>query len=171
MTDSRITEARSLATERQEGQFRKGSARLPYVVHCEEVAALVARYGGSEDAIVAAWLHDIVEDTDTTAEEIRARFGKAVASIVLEVTDDPGLGKEVARAQQVLSAPRKSLEAALIKAADQASNMLSIVNTPPYWSNEERLAYIAKRVLSSSDYLRQIRSRPLSQQPLRQLSA
>src|SRR5690606_33638109 len=101
-------------------------------------------HGGDEAAVTAAWLHDIVEDTPTTLIEIEERFGPEVASIVAEVTDDPKLSKADARAEQIASAPRKSPAAALVKAADQTSNMRSIVETPPYWSEEQGLAYIAK---------------------------
>lgn len=139
-----IDRAKQLATERHEGQFRKGAEKLPYIVHCEEVAGLVERHGGNEDAIAAAWLHDVIEDTKTTLEEVEALFGGAVASIVDEVTDDPDHSKEDARAEQIRSAPFKSVSAALVKAADQTSNMNSIVSTPPYWSRERRLAYVRK---------------------------
>jgi len=136
--------AEKLATERHEGQFRQGPGKVPYVTHCREVAELVASHGGSEEAVIAAWLHDAVEDTTTTITEIEDLFGPVVASIVAEVTDDPDLDKETARSQQILAAPHKSPGAALVKAADQTSNMRSIVNTPPYWPLEQRLAYIAK---------------------------
>ncbi|MBF9060307.1 HD domain-containing protein [Rhodobacterales bacterium HKCCSP123] len=143
-TTERIARAAKLAEERHRGQVRKGPEALPYVTHCEEVARLVETHGGDEDAIAAAWLHDIVEDTDTTLEEVEALFGRSVADIVAEVTDDPALDKQAARAEQVRSAPTKSPSAALVKAADQTSNMLSIITTPPYWSRQRAYDYIAK---------------------------
>ncbi len=144
MTRSRIDQGVALAAERHAGQVRYNPAGLPYVTHCEEVAALVEEHGGDEAAIIAAWLHDIVEDTPTTLAEIEQRFGGEVASIVAEVTDDPSLSKAEARAAQIASSPGKSSKAALVKAADQASNMRSLVETPPYWPEAKALAYIAK---------------------------
>ena len=144
MNSEIIEKAARLALERHEGQFRKGPARLPYVSHCEDVARLVARHGGDDIAVAAAWLHDAVEDTETTLGEISATFGEDVAGLVDEVTDDPNLEKHEARAAQIQDAGKKSPAAALIKAADQTSNMKSIVDTPPYWSREVALAYVDK---------------------------
>ncbi|MEY8095845.1 HD domain-containing protein [Falsihalocynthiibacter sp. S25ZX9] len=133
-----------LATARHAGQFRKGTNPTPYVTHCAEVAATVARHGGEAEAVSAAWLHDTVEDTETTLVEIDRLFGNAVAALVGEVTDDPSLSKEEQRRAQIATAPHKSAGAALIKAADQMSNLHSLVSSPPEWSQEKRLAYITK---------------------------
>jgi hypothetical protein len=137
MNSRPIEKAAALARERHDGQLRKGPKQLPYVTHCEEVARLVLDHGGGEAAVAAAWLHDTLEDTDTTLDEIEALFGEEVAGIVNEVTDDPRLDKAAARAAQITEAPNKSTDAALVKAADQTSNMLSMVETPPYWSKEK----------------------------------
>lgn len=134
----------ALATARHEGQFRKGPNPTPYVTHCEEVAETVTRHNGSGEAISAAWLHDIVEDTETTFAEIEELFGSAVAALVGEVTDDPSLSKEDQRKAQITSAPNKSVGAAMIKAADQMSNMRSLVSSPPSWSMDRRLGYVEK---------------------------
>jgi len=134
----------ALATSRHEGQFRKGPKPLPYVTHFEEVTEIVARHGGSDADIAAAWLHDTVEDTETTLTEIAMLFGDNVAGLVGEVTDDPDLTKEEQRKAQIATAPHKSAGAAMIKAADQMSNMRSLVTSPPEWSQEKRLAYVAK---------------------------
>ncbi len=121
----------ALATSRHDGQFSKGPNPLPYVTHCEEVAETVARHGGTEEAISAAWLHDTVEDTETTLLEIGQLFGGTVAALVAEVTDDPALSKDEQRKAQIATAPHKSAGAAMIKAADQMSNMRSLVSSPP----------------------------------------
>ena len=83
---NRIAQAAAWATELHDGQFRTGTP-LPYIVHPAAVAALVAADGGSEDEIIAAWLHDVVEDTDATIEQVRERFGNDVAAIVATCTD------------------------------------------------------------------------------------
>ena len=89
-----INRAERFARVRHDGQFRKGKAQEPYTIHLEEVAALVARWSGSERAIAAAWLHDTVEDCPpTSVAELEAVFGKGVAGIVAELTDDKSLPK------------------------------------------------------------------------------
>lgn len=140
----RIADAARFAQTVHSGQFRKGPKALPYATHCAEVADIVRQFGANEDTIIAGWLHDTVEDTDTTLGEITSLFGAAVAEIVDEVTDDPTLDKAAQRAAQISSAPQKSPGAAMVKAADQMSNMRSIVNTPPYWSRDRANAYIDK---------------------------
>jgi guanosine-3',5'-bis(diphosphate) 3'-pyrophosphohydrolase len=141
---NKIDKAAAFARMRHDGQHRKGLEKIPYATHCEEVAHIVTEHGADNATIIAAWLHDTVEDTNTTLEEIGAEFGATVAALVGEVTDDPTLSKADQRAAQIALAPNKSRGAALIKAADQISNMRSIVKTPPYWSREKALAYIDK---------------------------
>ncbi|WP_343079378.1 HD domain-containing protein [Ostreiculturibacter nitratireducens] len=140
-----ITRARSFAVERHQGQTRKGAAKEPYTVHLEEVAALVAEFGGSHEVIAAAWLHDTVEDCEPTShEEIAAIFGDAIASIVAEVTDDKNLPKEERKRLQIVNAPKKSAQAALLKICDKISNIRAIGNSPPEdWPGERQLAYLA----------------------------
>ena len=137
-----VTAAESFARRNHEGQARKGVAREPYITHVEEVASLVREFGGTDIAIAAAWLHDVVEDCDPTIDDISERFGAAVAKVVLEVTDDKDLEKSVRKRLQVESASRKSPEACLIKWADKTSNLLSIANSPPDWTSERKREYI-----------------------------
>ena len=68
------------------GQRRKYTNE-PYIVHPEEVAKLVTRYGGTENQIAAAWLHDVVEDTNITEDLIHQEFGDDIASLVCCLTD------------------------------------------------------------------------------------
>lgn len=112
--------------------------------HLLEVAELVA--GSSEgtdtNLIQAALLHDTVEDTATTMDEIRERFGDDVASLVAEVTDDKSLPKATRKALQVRNAPHKTERAARIKLADKISNLRAILATPPTdWSVERQREY------------------------------
>jgi (p)ppGpp synthase/HD superfamily hydrolase len=114
------------------------------VNHLLEVAELVA--GSSEgtdtNLIQAALLHDTVEDTATTMDEIRERFGDDVASLVAEVTDDKSLPKATRKALQVRNAPHKTERAARIKLADKISNLRAILATPPTdWSVERQREY------------------------------
>ena len=138
-----VKEAESFARINHEGQTRKGIAREPYITHVQEVATLVRDFGGTDIAIAAAWLHDVVEDCDPTIDEISKRFGAAVARVVLEVTDNKDLPKSARKQLQVESANHKSPEACLIKWADKTSNLLSIANSPPDWTSERKREYIS----------------------------
>jgi (p)ppGpp synthase/HD superfamily hydrolase len=131
----------------------KGAAQEPYINHLLEVASLVAQATDASDPaiIVAALLHDTVEDAGVTSEMIASQFGQHVADIVLEVTDDKSLPKDERKRLQVKHAPNKSREAKLIKLADKISNIRSIADSPaPDWSVERRLEYVewAKRVVA-----------------------
>ncbi len=84
-----IARAKALAYERHQGQTRKGLAAEPYITHVAGVAELVIQFGGDEETIAAAWLHDVVEDCPPTSlKDIETMFGARVASIVAETTDD-----------------------------------------------------------------------------------
>jgi 5'-deoxynucleotidase YfbR-like HD superfamily hydrolase len=100
--------------------------------------------GGSKpDAVIAALLHDAIEDQGVTAEMIASEFGKHVAEIVMEVTDDKSLPKDERKRLQVERAPHKSREAQLIKLADKISNVRAVTNSPAIdWPVQRRLDYI-----------------------------
>lgn len=102
------------------------------------------------DVLVAAVLHDTIEDTQTTEQELRTRFGDRVTSIVLEVTDDKSLPKQRRKELQVEHAGHKSREAALVKLADKTCNLRDIANAPPAdWPLQRRREYFdwAKQVV------------------------
>ena len=88
MKSALVKKAAAYARFHHEGQFRKCEAREPYITHVEEVARLVHEFGGDDLAVVAAWLHDVVEDCDPSIADIESQFGANVASIVAEVTND-----------------------------------------------------------------------------------
>lgn len=139
-----IRKARGFAEERHEGQFRKGEAREPYMVHVEEVAALVAEFGGDETAVCAAYLHDTIEDCPSTSrEELAREFSDEIASVVAELTDDKSLPKAQRKDLQVANAAKKSVRAALIKTCDKTSNLRAIADSPPAdWSTERKREYL-----------------------------
>jgi (p)ppGpp synthase/HD superfamily hydrolase len=125
-------------------QRRKGLAAEPYINHLLEVAALVASATAAPDVtvIVAALLHDCIEDGGVTQQEIAEKFGDEVAAVVAEVTDDKSLSKEERKRLQVANAPHKSSRAALVKLADKISNLRAILDSPPAdWSDERRAQY------------------------------
>jgi (p)ppGpp synthase/HD superfamily hydrolase len=120
-----ISEAAELAAHRHNGMARKGRGNEPYINHLAEVASLLSAASDSEDAelVAAGWLHDTIEDTQTTREELAQRFGLRVAGLVTEVTDDMSLPKSERRRLQVVEASQKSPGAKLIKIADKVSNI------------------------------------------------
>lgn len=141
----KLLEAASFAAQRHTGHKRKGSAGEPYINHPLEVAALLSEVGGVEDfdVLIAALLHDTVEDTGTTREEIAERFGERVAGIVAEVTDDKSLPKERRKELQIEHAPHLSTEAKLVKLGDKISNVRDVTNNPPSgWDAARRQAYV-----------------------------
>ena len=113
--------------------------------HLTEVADLVAHATGGEiDVVVAAILHDTLEDTDTTADELRSEFGSRVASLVVEVTDDKSLPKQTRKELQVQHAAHASWGAQVVKLADKTSNLRALAASPPAgWSQERRDEYLA----------------------------
>src|SRR6185312_12379761 len=112
-----------LAAHRHAGQQRKGRGSEAYVNHLAEVANLLSVACSGEDAelVAAGWLHDMIEDTETTHDELAQRFGLRVAGLVEECTDDMSLSKSERRGRQVADAPHKSDGAKLIKIADKIS--------------------------------------------------
>src|SRR5436305_4781650 len=134
-------------------QRRKGSAQEPYINHLLEVASLVTDATGGSDPnlVIAALLHDAVEDQGVASETIANDFGQHVADIVMEVTDDKSLPKDVRKSKQVESAPKKSHQAKLLKLADKISNVRAVADSPaPDWSVERRHEYVewAKSVVA-----------------------
>src|SRR3954451_3575402 len=126
-------------------QRRKGSAQEPYINHLLEVAKLVAQAteGADPQLVIAALLHDAVEDQGVKPETIARDFGRHVADIVMEVTDDKSLPKAERKRKQVETAPKKSREAKLIKLADKTSNLRAVATSPaPDWSVERRREYV-----------------------------
>ena len=152
-----IERAERFARVCHSGQCRKGAAKEPYTIHLEEVSSLVRAWGGSEEAIAAAWLHDTVEDCPPTShEDLVAEFGDRVANFVAELTDDKSLPKPKRKELQIENASKKTPEAALVKLADKTSNVGAIAKSPPEgWSLARRLQYIAwaEKVVSALPHL------------------
>lgn len=141
----RIAGAFDFAARAHTGQTRKGAAAEPYINHVADVAARLARSPRADaDTVVAAILHDVVEDTEHTIEEVEAQFGPVVAGYVRELTDDKSLPKEERKRRQVEEAPRKSDGAKRIKLADKASNLAALADSPPHrWDSDRRRDYLA----------------------------
>ena len=133
------------ASEKHRDQRRKGANASPYINHPIEVAELLARVGGVRDVevLAAAILHDTIEDTETTPEELERAFGSRVRELVAEVTDDKSLPKQERKRLQHEHAPHLSLDAKQIKLGDKISNVREIAASPPDgWPLERRREYI-----------------------------
>lgn len=138
-----VSRAAAFARNAHAGQSRKGAAKEPYVSHVEEVAGFVARHGGDDIAVAAAWLHDTVEDCAVRPDELVRLFGAEVAGVVAELTDDKSLPKARRKELQVVSAPKKSERAALVKLGDKASNVRSVGRSRPLdWEDARCRAYL-----------------------------
>lgn len=132
------------AAIKHKDQRRKNKAKDPYINHPIEVATLIQTVGkcNDENTLKAALLHDVVEDTNTSIDEIINQFGKDVANIVMEVTDDKSLSKYERKINQINSASKKSHEAKVIKLADKLSNLSSLADDPPVnWDKVTILGY------------------------------
>jgi len=133
------------AARKHRTQRRKGEGDTPYINHPVAVARMIAETGGVLDTttLVAAVLHDTVEDTDATPEEIERAFGPEVRAVVEEVTDDMSLERAVRRRMQVDHAGELSLPARLIKLADKICNIRDRIELPPdVWSASSQMEYI-----------------------------
>ena len=139
-----LLSALDFAAQRHGTQRRKDPAETPYINHVIEVAAILARNGVTDrTALLASILHDTIEDTDTTADELAELFGPEVRDVVLEVTDDKSLPKEVRKELQVEHAPTLSHAARLVKLGDKISNIRYVAHHPPEsWSVERRREYL-----------------------------
>ena len=141
------------AAEKHRDQRRKGAGASPYINHPIEVAAMLANVAAVLDVAIlaAAVLHDTVEDTRTSPEELEAAFGREVRLVVQEVTDDKKLEKADRKRLQVEHAPYLSPAAKLIKIADKIANVREVTEKPPSdWSATRRREYLdwAERVIA-----------------------
>lgn len=139
-----LLKAASFAAAKHSNQRRKGAAAEPYIDHLLEVAELVASTLSEPDTnlVIAALLHDTIEDVDVTREDLVEQFGTDVADLVVECTDDKSLRKEERKRLQILHAPHLSVRAQVIKLADKISNLRSILTSPPAgWSPERQREY------------------------------
>jgi guanosine-3',5'-bis(diphosphate) 3'-pyrophosphohydrolase len=139
-----VLKATRFAAHKHRDQRRKDAKATPYINHPITLAAILHDDGGVRDPVVlaAALLHDTIEDTQTSYEELRGAFGAEVADVVVELTDDKALPKEERKRLQVAHAPHKSDGAKLVKLADKISNLRDILGKPPAgWSTGRKQEY------------------------------
>ena len=143
MTKQLIT-AIAFAADKHRNQRRKDADASPYINHPIALANLLLNEAGVEDqrVLIAAILHDTIEDTDTTEQELVKHFGKDVADIVLEVTGDKALPKAERKRLQIEHAAHISRRAKLVKLADKICNLRDITASPPAdWSVDRKREY------------------------------
>ena len=149
-----ILNAADFAAYKHRNQRRKDEEKTPYINHPIAVAKIISEIGNIEDPeiLAAALLHDTIEDTKTTPEELIDNFGERVCNLVQEVTDDKTLPKLERKQRQIDHAKEISEGAALIKLGDKISNVTDITNTPPTnWDSNRRLEYFdwAEKVINN----------------------
>ena len=140
-----LLKAIRFSADKHRNQRRKDNAHSPYINHPIDVAQLLWDVGNVRDVsvLLAAILHDTIEDTRTHPDEIRDTFGADVLALVLEVTDDKSLPKQDRKRLQIETAPHKSIGAKLIKLADKGCNIRDLLAMPPEnWSLECRCEYL-----------------------------
>lgn len=138
MSNSLILLARDLATTAHEHQVRKFT-KEPYIVHPERVVSILSRYNRNEDLIIAAWLHDVVEDCGVWPDTIKGMFGPVVADIVVELTNvytkknHPRMKREERKLRECERIANISWSAKLIKLCDRYDNILDFERNDPDW--------------------------------------
>ncbi len=140
-----ILQAAHFAADKHRDQLRKGSRRTPYINHPLEVAERLNRVGGIDDVtvLVAAVLHDTIEDTEATEGEIARLFGSKVARLVVELTIDKEPHWTDRKRSEIDMARSLSPAAKLIKLSDKTSNVADTVSNPPgEWTLQRRRDYL-----------------------------
>src|SRR5690349_21190834 len=139
-----LLEALAFAAHKHRDQRRKDAEASPYINHPIALADVLVNEGGVTDfeVLCAALLHDTVEDTATTHEELVDAFGPRIARIVAEVTDDKTLPKAERKRLQIEHAPTLRREAKLVKRADKLVNLRDVAERPPAkWDLARRREY------------------------------
>jgi guanosine-3',5'-bis(diphosphate) 3'-pyrophosphohydrolase len=128
-----ILKGLAFAAHKHRHQKRKGLDASPYINHPIALADVLCNEGGISDEYVlcAALLHDTVEDTETTPEELTEVFGKVISDLVMELTDDKTLPKADRKRLQIEHAAHASYQAKLVKLADKICNLRDIATSPP----------------------------------------
>ena len=141
---ARLLEAVRFAAEQHRDDRRKGSTGAPYINHPITVAEQLAAAGLGDDTelLMAAVLHDVVEDTGATGEQLERLFGARVAATVLEVSDDKSLEKGERKRLTVETLGQKSDSARLIKLSDLIANVYDVIHHPPPWTRGRKLDYL-----------------------------
>lgn len=149
-----LLKAIAFAAEKHRHQRRKDPEASPYINHPIDLANVLLNEGGVSDttALCAAILHDTLEDTQTTPEELAREFGGEIRDIVIEVTDNKKLKKHKRKELQVKHGPHLTTRAKLVKLADKICNLRDVATNPPLrWPLKRRIEYFdwAKAVIDN----------------------
>lgn len=139
-----IADALAFAAHKHRDQRRKDREASPYINHPIALMRVLSIEAGIRDpeVLAAALLHDTVEDTETTPEELEARFGAELRSLIMEVTDDKSLPQAERKRLQVVHAATASEGARLVKLTDKICNLRDVADSPPLgWDLARRRAY------------------------------
>ena len=142
---SKIFVALIYAAQKHSRQKRKNKEGTPYINHLIDVTYLLVEVGKETDTdiILAAILHDTIEDTSATYNELAGKFGISVANYVMEVTDDKSLPEEERKQKQVDDAPNLSPKVKILKLCDKISNITDVIHNPPvFWSLKRKMRYL-----------------------------
>jgi guanosine-3',5'-bis(diphosphate) 3'-pyrophosphohydrolase len=135
-----FTKALVFASRKHQLQRRKNDKNLPYINHPIEVAHILAEAGITDVKILStAVLHDTLEDTETTSQELDLEFGQEVRLMVEECSDDKSLGKAERKKAQIEHSLHISNGAKLVKIADKISNNRAVLDSPPLGWNATRI--------------------------------
>ena len=139
----RLLEAMYFAAEQHRDHRRKGQTAAPYINHPILVATQLARagFGADEELLMAALLHDVIEDTETTRAELAQKFGETVAGVVMEVSDDKSLPEQERKLVAVSTIAAKSRRAQLLKLSDLIANISDVIHHPPNWNGGRKHRY------------------------------
>ncbi len=150
-----IERADAFAALAHKDHFRSNKTHDPYIEHLREVASLVRGSGGTTEEICAALLHDSVEDTATTLEDIETEFGSVIKDIVKELTDDPESEKLPTLERKKLQAEHAKVVNSTVrrvKLADQISNVRYVVEAPSIkWDKQKCIDYVTGAYLIANE--------------------
>ena len=149
-----VLDALAFAADKHRSQRRKDAEASPYINHPIALTRVLSCEALEQDGniLAAAALHDTVEDTETTFEELEQQFGPEIAGIVREVTDDRAIEKAERKRLQIEHAAHASVAAKVVKLADKICNLRDLNSAPPAgWSIERRREYFdwAKQVVDA----------------------
>jgi guanosine-3',5'-bis(diphosphate) 3'-pyrophosphohydrolase len=147
-----VLKAQKFAREKHKNQKRKDGI-TPYSEHLEGVVNRLKNLGiSNQDILCAAWLHDTIEDTDTTFDEINEIFGNTISVLVLSLTKDSELSKKQRETQYIQQLKDSTLQAKIIKFCDISANLKDITNAPISKTQKN------KQIKKSFHYLRVIKN-------------
>lgn len=142
-TERDLLRTANFAARKHSTQRRRDAARSPYIEHPLAVAGFLAEAGYPIETLMVGLLHDTVEDTETTIEELERTFSGVIASAVEELTHDKRLTRDARREVQVVGAAQMTVLASRVRIADKVSNVLDLLQRPPErWSQQERQDYL-----------------------------